>query len=489
MPVSLFVTLILMNAMGYSLNIVTMGSLVIAIGMMVDSSIVVIESCFRMQEKKPDFKEAALAGTKVVTASIVASTITTVVVYVPLAVSKGLSGQLFVQLGFTIVFAMLASLIVALTLVPLCYSKFRPVEKKDIPMNKFLRFIIRGYKKLLRKLLNKRFLVIIASVAMVVVSILMGTQLNMEMMPSADEGTISIDASFRAGTRTESIDEQMQEWVQIVSTDEDVEHYSYYVSGSNSGISAYLKKDRSRDTVKIVDEWNELAKEMPGMDITVSSSGSSMSSMMGGGTYGISLQGRDMDELKAFAEELEDKFLAVDGVVKVDNSTSGDNIRARIDVDELKAMQYGLTPITVGMAVGNATGGKKAMTVTREGSEYEVRLEYPEGAYDDMNSLMNLNILSPAGITVPLRDIAQIVYEEAQEQIYKENGQYQISLTATTTSDQYYEAQAAIDEIVENTVFPDTVSPASSAMTGIQHADQGHPYRSISGIPCDGDAV
>ncbi len=467
MPVSLFVTLILMNAMGYSLNIVTMGSLVIAIGMMVDSSIVVIESCFRMQEKKPDFKEAALAGTKVVTASIVASTITTVVVYVPLAVSKGLSGQLFVQLGFTIVFAMLASLIVALTLVPLCYSKFRPVEKKDIPMNKFLRFIIRGYKKLLRKLLNKRFLVIIASVAMVVVSILMGTQLNMEMMPSADEGTISIDASFRAGTRTESIDEQMQEWVQIVSTDEDVEHYSYYVSGSNSGISAYLKKDRSRDTVKIVDEWNELAKEMPGMDITVSSSGSSMSSMMGGGTYGISLQGRDMDELKAFAEELEDKFLAVDGVVKVDNSTSGDNIRARIDVDELKAMQYGLTPITVGMAVGNATGGKKAMTVTREGSEYEVRLEYPEGAYDDMNSLMNLNILSPAGITVPLRDIAQIVYEEAQEQIYKENGQYQISLTATTTSDQYYEAQAAIDEIVENTVFPDTVSPASSAMTAM----------------------
>ena len=259
----------------------------------------------------------------------------------------------------------------------------------------------------------------------------------------------------------------MQEWVQIVSTDEDVEHYSYYVSGSNSGISAYLKKDRSRDTVKIVDEWNELAKEMPGMDITVSSSGSSMSSMMGGGTYGISLQGRDMDELKAFAEELEDKFLAVDGVVKVDNSTSGDNIRARIDVDELKAMQYGLTPITVGMAVGNATGGKKAMTVTREGSEYEVRLEYPEGAYDDMNSLMNLNILSPTGITVPLRDIAQIVYEEAQEQIYKENGQYQISLTATTTSDQYYEAQAAIDEIVENTVFPDTVSPASSAMTAM----------------------
>ena len=293
----------------------------------------------------------------------------------------------------------------------------------------------------------------------------MGTQLNMEMMPSADEGTVSVSVNFRAGTRIESIDEQMQEWVQIVSTDEDVEHYSYSVSGTSARISAYLKKDRGRDTVKIVDEWNVLAKEMPGMDITVSSSGSSMSSMMGGGSYGISLQGRDMDELKDFADELEEQFLKVDGVVKVDNSTSGDSIRARIDVDELSAMQYGLTPITVGMAVGNATGGKKAMTVTHEGSEYEVRLEYPEGAYEDMNSLLNLNIMTPTGMTVPLRDIAQIVYEEAQEQIYKENGQYQISLTATTTSDGYYEAQTAIDGIVENTVFPDTVSPASSAMT------------------------
>lgn len=467
MPVSLFVTLILMNAMGYSLNIVTMGSLVIAIGMMVDSSIVVIESCFRLREKNPDFKEAALAGTKTVTASIVASTITTIVVYVPLAVSKGLSGQLFVQLGFTIVFAMLASLIVALTLVPLCYSKFRPVEKKDIPVNKLLRLVTGSYKKLLRKLLHKRLLVVAASVLMVVVSIMMGSRLNMEMMPSADEGTVSVSVNFRAGTRLASIDEQMQEWVRIVTSDEDVEHYSYSVSGTNARISAYLKKDRSRGTVKVVDEWNELAKEMPGMDITVSSSGSSMNSLSGTGSYEIDLQGRDMDELKAFAAQLEERFLEVDGVVKVDNSTSGDSIQARIDVDELQAIQYGLTPITVGMAVGNATGGKKAMTVTREGSEYEVRLEYPEGAYEDMNSLLNLNILSPIGVTVPLGDIAQIVYEEAQESIYKQNGLYQVSLTATTTSDKYYDAQKGIDAIVENAVFPETISPAESMMTSM----------------------
>ncbi len=467
MPVSLFVTLILMNFMGYSLNIVTMGSLVIAIGMMVDSSIVVIESCFRMQEKKPDYKEAALAGTKVITASIVASTITTIVVYVPMAISKGLSGQLFSQLGFTIVFAMVASLIVALTLVPLCYSRFRPVEKKDIPMNKFLRFVTRGYKKILRKLLNKRLLVILASAIMVAASVWMAAQLNTELMPMADEGTVGISVSFRSGSTLESVEEKMTEWVNIVEADEDVEHYSLSMSSGSASISAYLKPDRSRDTVEIVDEWNALAANMPGMDITVSSSGSSMSSMMGGGSYEIDLQGRDMDSLKKFSEEMEEKFAQVKGVVKVDNSTSGESIRAKVEVDPLKAMQYGLTPIQVGMSVNSALSGKKAMTVTREGSEYEVKLEYPKGTYDNMNQLMNLNLQTARGTIVPLRDIAEIVYEEAQDGIYKQNGMYQIALTATTTSDSYYEAQAAIDKIVEETEFPVGIEPSDSAMTAM----------------------
>lgn len=467
MPVSLFVTLILMNFMGYSLNIVTLGSMVIAIGMMVDSSIVVIESCFRMQEKKADFKEAALAGTKVVTASIVASTITTIVVYVPMAVSKGLSGQIFAPLGFTIVFAMVASLIVALTLVPLCYSRFRPVEKKDIPMNKLLRFVIKGYKKILRKLLNKRALVILASVAMIVVSVMMAGELNSELMPSADEGTVAVSVNFRSGSTLESVEEQMESWVHIVESDEDVEHYSLSMSAGSASISAYLKPDRSRSTAEVVDDWNVLAAGMPGMDITVSSSGSSMSSMMGGGSYEIDLQGRDIDELKAFSDELEEKFSHVEGVVKVDNSTSGDSIRARVDVDPLKAMQYGLTPITVGMSVNHAISGMKAMTITREGSEYEVKLEYPAGSYDDMNSLMNLNLQTAYGTIVPLRDIADIVYEEAQDMIYKQNGLYLVSLISTTTSEGYYEAQAEIDKIVAETEFPESVKPADSAMSSM----------------------
>jgi HAE1 family hydrophobic/amphiphilic exporter-1 len=130
MPIALAATLIFMSFAGFSLNVVTMGALVIAIGMMVDSSIVVLESCFRLRDKNLDFKEAALEGTKTVASSVSASTLTTVVVYVPLATMNGLAGQIFKELGFTIIFAMLSSLVVSITLIPIFFWKYRPVEKK-----------------------------------------------------------------------------------------------------------------------------------------------------------------------------------------------------------------------------------------------------------------------------------------------------------------------------------------------------------------------
>ena len=136
-----------------------------------DSSIVVIESCFRLQEKHADYKEAAFAGTRVVTASIVASTITTIVVYLPLAVMKGLSGQIFSELGFTIVFAMLSSLLTAMTLVPLFYSVFKPVEKKNIPMNRLIDWITVRYRKMIRKVLKRKILVVFLTIAMMVCSL------------------------------------------------------------------------------------------------------------------------------------------------------------------------------------------------------------------------------------------------------------------------------------------------------------------------------
>lgn len=471
MPISLFLTLILMSFMGFSMNIVTLGSLVIAIGMMVDSSIVVIESCFRRQKTTKDLKQAAFEGTREVTASIVASTITTIVVYLPLATMKGLSGQLFSQLGFTIVFAMTASLIAAMMLVPLFYYVFKPKEKENLPIDRALNKLTVGYRKILRRLLHKRKTVVVSALALVVLAVVLAGTLNIELIPASDEGIVQVSATFRSGTTLEKEDEAISQWEQIAREEPDVSRYTVSVSGSSATLTANLKKDRTLTTAQVVDKWNEIAANMTDMDITVAASGSSMSGMMSTGSYQVDLQGDNMEELRQAASDLQNDLLTVDGVVKVDNSLSNSSALAKIQVDPLKAMQYGLTPIQVGMTVNNVLSGVKALTLTNQGSEYEVRLEYPNGQYDDLNQLLDMGITTSFGTTVPLRDIAEIVYTESQETITKENGQYLVSLTSALSSDKVYEAQDAINALVEQTVFPDSVTPAESMMTEMMNEE------------------
>ena len=444
MPISLFLTLILMSMMGFSMNIVTLGSLVIAIGMMVDASIVVIESCFRRQKSTPDLKQAALEGTKEVTASIIASTITTIVVYLPLATMKGLSGQMFEQLGFTIVFAMLASLIAAMMLVPLFYTVFKPKEKENLPIDKLLKKFTTWYQKILRKLMKRRKTVVGVAVALMIGTVLLAGTLDMELIPAADEGVVAVTVNFRSGTTLEKEDEALKLWEQIAEEEPDVEFYSVSISGSSATLTADLIKKRTLTTAQIVDKWNEIAAGMTDM-------------------------GNDRAELAQAAEDLQAEIEKIDGVVKTENSLVNSTTLAKVVVDPLKAMQYGLTPIQVGMTIHNVLSGMNPLTITNDGSEYAVWLEYPEGSYDDLNLLMDLGLDTSFGTVVPLRDIAEINYAQSQETIMKQDGLYQVSVTSTMTSEKIFDAQNAINDLVDHTVFPDSVTPADSMMTGMMN--------------------
>ena len=468
MPISLLFTLIMMSWMGFSLNVVTLGSLVIAIGMMVDSSIVVIESCFRKQRGEIDIHDAVLIGAKEVTASIVASTITTIVVYLPLATMKGLSGQMFSQLGMTIVVAMLSSLIAALMLVPLFFCVFKPAEKKNLPIDKLLNKVTEGYRKIMPKILHRKKTVLVVSVLLLLASFGISSLLNMELMPSADEGMVSVSMSFRPGTSLESQNIVMQKWEQIAKEHPDVDHYSIslgnsnMITGSGASLTATLKSDRKLSTTQLVDEWNALGAEMTNVDITVSSSGSSMSSFMGGSSYEVDLEGHDLDALRAATKQMTDGIRELNGVVKVDNSLSNASTLAKVDVDPLKAMQYGLTPIQVGMTINNVIGGMNPLTIKKEGSEYEVWLEYPEGQYDDLNQILDLHLQTSFGTTVPLRDIATLVYTEGAESITRQNSLYLVQITATLNSDTYFETQDAIKAYAAEVELPSGVQLADS---------------------------
>lgn len=463
MPVSLLATLILMNMMDFSLNIVTTSSLVIAIGMMVDSSIVVIESCFRLKEEKADFAEAAQTGTKIVSASIIASTITTIVVYLPLSVMTGLSGQIFVQLGFTIIFAMLASLITALTLVPLFFTKFKPKEKTELPINRLLTKINSRYEKILRKILYRKKTAVAVALLFLAASFAMVANMNKELMPQIDEGAMAIKAQFRSGTTLQKVEDDIAFIEEMVKADEKVENYAITISNSSATITAYLRDDLKAPTSDVIEEYNTLLAGVPDMDISIAASGTNMSSMLTTDKE-VDISGYDLDILKKEAEKVEAAMKTVPGVIRVSSDISKAATEADVVVDPLKAMSVGLTPIQVAMELNYALSGMEAVTLTDQGQEYSVRLEYPDGSYTNMYDLMNMTISSPYGMQVPLTEIASVQYTDAPETIVRVDGVYQVAVTAATTNAARFTASQEIDRLVEKIEFENGVYRSESTM-------------------------
>lgn len=313
-PVSILAALVMMRVMGFSLNVITLGSLVLGVGMMVDNSIVVLESCFRSTKGKGfnEFHKAALEGSSIVIQSIIGSTATTCVVFLPLAFLSGMTGQMFKPLGFTIVFCMVASLISAMTIVPLCYMMYRPKERTTAPLSGLVTKMQNGYRGIMKSLLPKKKTVMFTTVALLVISLFLATQLKTELMPANDQGTISITVGLRPGLGIEKANEILSEIEDYVANDEDVESYmlSYGSSGlsisggSSASLTAYLKDDRKRSTKKVVDEWRPVLTSIPDTNITLSSQ--SAMSMMGGGNEGVEyiLQSTQYDELKAASDKI-----------------------------------------------------------------------------------------------------------------------------------------------------------------------------------------
>ncbi len=459
MPISLLVTVIVMAVAGFSLNIITLGALVIAIGMMVDSSSVVLESCFRAKDKKPGFREAAEIGTRGVAGSIVASTITTVVVYLPLCIQTGLTGQIFGQLGYTIIIAMLASLISALTLVPLFFCIFKPQEKKELKLNGFLDKVKEKYDRLERKLLHKKKLSVLVAVVLLVMSFGLVSLMKVELMPAMDEGTISVAAAFRSGTKAEEVDKKMQEIEAMVAAHEDVDSYTLTSSKGSGTISVNLNEDRKMSSQEVADEWLEETKDMTGvqLDITVSSQMSTMMLTSSGGS--VTLASTNLDDLKEAVSALQEKAWNIPGVLNVSSDAGEGATQIRVVIDPLDAMAHGMTPVQAAGGLYSMISGTEAMTITSNGEEYSVMLEYPEGTYTKASSLLDTSIGG-----VPLSEMATLQYTDSQQTVMKQDGKYTTTITASCVSEDTDAVDAALDKLVADTKLPDSVEQTKDTM-------------------------
>ncbi len=459
MPISLLVTVIVMAVAGFSLNMITLGALVIAIGMMVDSSIVVLESCFRSKDRMPDFKEASLQGARGVVGSIIASTITTIVVYLPLCLQEGLTGQIFGQLGYTIIFAMLASLISAMTLVPLFFSLFKPKEKKELKINSVLEGMRNGYDVFERKLLKKKKTCVLLAVVLLVLSFVLARFMDTVLMPSMDEGMVSISATFRSGTKVSEVDERMQRLEDMVTSHEDVENYTLTIQKGSASITANLKDDRKMTSQEVADQWIAETSDIVDAQLEIQVSSQMSAMMTTGAAASITLESTDLDDMKEAVNLLEDSIWSIPGVLNVSNSAGETATQIRVVVDPLDAMSHGMTPVQVAGALYSMISGTEAMTVTSDGEEYSVYLEFPEGTYDDASRLLGASISG-----VPLSEMASLQYTDSQQTIMKTDGKYTLTVNATCLSDDQMGIQEQMEELAEQTSLPNTVELAQNSM-------------------------
>lgn len=453
-PTSILMSLIVMTRAGFTLNIITMSGLVLGVGMMVDNSIVVLESCFRAMDKQQDkgalgYAKAALEGTNIVVASIFGSTVTTCVVFIPLVFLNGMSGQMFGAMGYTIVFCMCASLLSAIAIVPLCYMMYKPKERSSAPATRPLTFLQDAYRKIMSVLLKHKAIVMLASVGIIVATVFLASGMQTELMTADDTGTVSVSIETRPGLITEQADAILAEAESIVADHEDVESYMLRYNNDEGTITAYLKDDRKMSTDEVVSQWENEMADMENCTITVEAS-TSMSMMGRSRGYEAILKGTQYDELQEVSNEIVNELIARDDVKNVHSSIENTAPVVAVKVDPVAASAEGLTAAQIGTMVKQMLDGEEVTTLKVDGQEISVKAEYPEDQYKTVPQLERIIVKKPSGGYVALSDVAEIYYKDSPSSIEKEDKSYQITISADYVDSS---SSAAVKTKIDNEVI------------------------------------
>ncbi len=434
MPVSLLATLCCMKLANFDLNVVTAGSLIIAVGMMTDNAVVVLEMCFRKRDEGLSFRDAALSGTLVVANSVITSTLTTIVVYLPMALLEGLSGQMFKPMGFTIIFALTASMISALLLIPLCFASYKPVEKTDFITNRILAKVIVVYEKILRKALKYKKTVVLIVIGMMVLTALLSPFLQTELYSSTDEGIARISVTFRPNINIETMDKTLVELEDFVMNSEDVDGFTTTASETSgtASISAFKADKCKKKTQEIVDEWNMALKDFSDSCEIKASAGSY--DMNSPDTMDVVLQSTNLEKLKEDASAIEDLMNSIEGVLSTSSTVKDSGSKAKVVIDPVMAKAKGFTAQQVAQLVYVNMSGSDAMDVDLDGKNYTVTVEYPEDYFKSVSDVESMTFTNNSGVSVPLTEIGEVKFASAPQSLTRNDGMYKATITAQMTS-------------------------------------------------------
>ncbi|MDW7651307.1 MAG: efflux RND transporter permease subunit [Bacillota bacterium] len=439
-PVSIISTFVLMYFNGLTLNLITLGGLALGIGMMVDNAIVILENIFRMRQEGMEAKEAAASGSMEVADAVIAATLTTVVVFLPVVFVEGIASQIFSSMAWTISFALFASLVVALTIIPVLSSRLLRVSvdngngKLTERFNVFFRKVDAVYGRILHWALSHRKLVVFIMILSFAGSVALVPMVGTEFIPGMDDGWLTVNVRLPDGARlaeTEAVTARLEE---LLSEIDEVDYVFATVGTSQgmgnlgsaasnrAGIDVRLTplNTRSLDNDQVADKIRQEVKILAGAEIEVRAS-QNMSMGGSGEAIDILVKGDSLRVLRELTEEIKEVVENVVGTREVTTSFDRGWPELQVTVDREKAAAYGVQSIQVANMLRTALSGQVVTRYRTEGHEIDVRLRIPEELRSRIRGLQALEITNSSGVRLPLGELASFDRELGPDRITRDD--------------------------------------------------------------------
>jgi len=431
-PISVIATFNLMYFNGLSLNIMTLGGLALGAGMLVDNAIVVMENIFRNMENGLTVKEAAIAGTAEVGGAIIASTLTTIVVFLPIVYLQGASGVLFKDQAWTVAFSLIASLFVAILVIPMLFNFIYGNKKKTVTLKSVQ---IGWYGNLLSKIIDKRKIVIILSIVLIALTAYILPYVGSEYLPKSGTGEFSIEVQLKEGTQIErtagtvkNIESIVKEvlgdkldmiYSQVGPTNSSSSEKSVFQNENTATIKVHLTDKASRQSDYIISTIGELLSDMSEAEISIIRDETALQSTMGTdeAPLVVEIKGKDLKILDTLSTEVKEKLLAINELVNVKTSIEKGAPEIDVVIDRYKAGIYNLSTDEITSQLKDLLMGKNAGKYEKAGEMSDITLKLPEISLSEFYEIT----IKSGNNEVPLYEIAQIEKTLSPKQLHRRN--------------------------------------------------------------------
>nr|WP_028563062.1 efflux RND transporter permease subunit [Paenibacillus pinihumi] len=470
-PIAVISTFTLMYFTGQSLNIISMGGLALGIGMMLDCSIVILENIVVHRRRGASIIEAAKNGASELGSAVVAATVTSLVVFLPIVFVQGIAADIFKPMALTVAFSLIASLVVAITLVPMLSSKLMtgPVkERKPSLFERGLGVLVRFYKNRLIWSLKHRKTTVALVVFLMFGSLGLTPLIGMELMPSDDQGQFTINVTTPTGSRLEETKEVTDQVEALLAPHKSIVKTASlslgggdFMGGGGStnkatfNIELIGSSEREMSTRDLVSSLSQQAGQIPGAEISVSAMETGFSA---GSPIQIQVNGQDQDVLTEISEQIVWLISDIEGIHDAKSSSQEGNEELNIIVDRSMAAQYGLSYQQVTSEIQLAMNGQLATQLREEGDEFDVRVVLPEDERADLAALSQLRLQTPGGQYIPLSAVAEFKQIQGPVLIQRENQQRQMNVTSDIIGRDLGGVAADVERTLKGMNFPDGYS-------------------------------